>query len=175
MQKMEHLTNAADSIRDEVRSKIVQDRPPTFVVVPESFKLTQEQAADILKKPLFKLNDSWADFALLPEDKLEPTMVILRDAACRGRHSLLITDTTEGVVPEERLMMIREMDGTLRHANSAERYLEAKRIWGKDSKKFVKRMKNGNRETQSVTQSQPIFYQDDGTVSSHCRDLPVAS
>lgn len=70
--------------------------------------------------------------SILPEGKLESfdDLFISKDPLLSGKHSLVITDTSNNVSPSDRRIIIREMDGTLRRASYDERLKEGKRVFG---------------------------------------------
>lgn len=108
---------------------------PKLVSIPDGSEISPKEAADLLGKHLPTLH--------VEEDSSEisktiPSTVIKTDKYETSRFKFVFVDISAGVEPRKRNVLVREPKGALRNAVKSERLYVARRVWGRNSKKYLK-------------------------------------
>ena len=69
---MEHLTDTRQARTISFATKKMYAGKPTFVTVPESFQMTKDMAAEILKKSTIPIKTHWANYPIFPPNYTPP-------------------------------------------------------------------------------------------------------
>lgn len=147
--KMEEHLGARAPVQVEVEettkgNSIAEHLRPMFVAMPETAPpLSYEDASRLLgRKPITQSTEGTkveAETSTETSTNGSPHGQFIRfDPYEKARSRFLFVDTTPGVRPRARSLLVRESNGDLRTGTNAERLRVARRVWGRAARHFMK-------------------------------------